>query len=165
MRIELSFFLFATFSNWRYIRDIKSAYTGWLVFFLFPIWILLPFFFILIALRIGTRIFRDIFKELDGSRKEDFRIAGSGREWLQNLRSPKQKKPRSLEAQIFRLAYKLKGRVTLSDIVLETGLSLKEAEDTVTTMVDGLRICMEVDDRGLVIFEFPEIIYRFEGKM
>jgi len=164
LRIGLSLFLFATFSDWRYIRDIKSAYTGWVVFFFFPFWILLPFFFILIALRIGTRIFRDIFKELDGSRKEDFRIPGSGREWLQNLRSLKQKKPQSLEAQIFRLAYKLKGRVTLSDIVLETGLSLKEAEDTVTVMVDGLRVSMEVDDRGLLIFEFPEIISRFKGE-
>jgi len=133
------------------------------VVFLFPFWILLPFFFILIALRIGTRIFRDIFKELDGSRRENFRIAGSGREWLQNLKFPKQKKPQSLEAQIFRLAHKLKGRITLSDIVLETGLSLKEAENTVTSMVDGLRVSMEVDDRGLVIFEFPEIISRFEG--
>ena len=132
------------------------------MFFIFPFWILLPFFFILIALRIGTRVFRDIFKELDGSHREDFRIAGSGREWLQNLRSPKQKKPQSLEAQIFRLAYKLKGRVTLSDIVLETGLSLKDAEEKVTGMIDGLRISMEVDNRGLVIFEFPEIISRFE---
>ena len=68
-----------------------------------------------------------------------------------------------MEAYIFRLAYKMKGRVTLSDVVLETGLNLKSAEETMNSMVDNVRVCMEVDERGWVVYEFPEIISRFEG--
>ena len=68
-----------------------------------------------------------------------------------------------LESAVFSLAYRLRGRITLSDIIVETGLGMKEAEDVIGGMVDGIRVRMEVTEDGLVIYEFPEIIARFEG--
>ena len=69
----------------------------------------------------------------------------------------------SQDARIFKLAYKLKGRVTLSDIVVDTGLSLQDAEQLIESMVDNAHVRMEVDDKlGTVTYEFPEIIRRFE---
>jgi hypothetical protein len=66
------------------------------------------------------------------------------------------------QAELFRLANKLKGRLTVSDIVVATGLSVSEAEALAESMVDGIRVRMEVDDRGIVTYEFPEIIRRYE---
>ena len=67
------------------------------------------------------------------------------------------------EHQIFRLADKLKGRLTVSDVVVHTGLGIHEAEEAMNQIVDGYRVKMEVDDRGIVLYEFPEIIARYEG--
>jgi hypothetical protein len=69
----------------------------------------------------------------------------------------------SQDARIFKLAYKLKGTVTLSDIVVETGMTLHDAQQVVESMVDNAHVRMEVDDQlGTVTYEFPEIIRRFE---
>lgn len=67
------------------------------------------------------------------------------------------------ESRVFRLAYKNRGRITLSDIVLETELGLKDAEEIIEEMIDGVHVRMEVREDGLVVYEFPEIIARFEG--
>lgn len=69
---------------------------------------------------------------------------------------------RPQEGELFKIAQKYKGRITISDIVLETGMSIKEAEALVEPLVDGLHIRMEVSDKGFVIYEFPEIIARFD---
>ena len=69
----------------------------------------------------------------------------------------------SEDAKIFKLAYKLKGRVTLSDIVVETGMNLQDAQRVVESMGDNAHVRMEVDENlGTVTYEFPEIIRRFE---
>ena len=67
-----------------------------------------------------------------------------------------------IEASIFKLAKELKGRLTVSDIVIGTNLGLKDAERVIDGMVDGAHVTMEVSDSGRVIYEFPEIIARFE---
>lgn len=66
----------------------------------------------------------------------------------------------SLAASIFRLANRLGGRLTLSDIVIETGMDPKQAEKFIESMIDGIRIRMEVDEKGIVYYEFPEILAR-----
>ena len=43
-------------------------------------------------------------------------------------------------------------------------MSIREAEEAINRMVDGLLVRMEVEDRGMVIYEFPEIISRFENE-
>ncbi len=70
----------------------------------------------------------------------------------------------SIEAKIFRLADEMKGRLTVSDVVIGTNLGLKEAEEIIDSMVDGAHVTMEVRDNGRVVYEFPEIIARYEDE-
>jgi hypothetical protein len=134
------------------------------MFFLFPFGILIPALLIFLLFRFGGRILGDFFRGTDERERRggwldgDSPTRSQGR--LGGLGAFRQQ---SLESRIFRVAYKRKGRLTISDVVLETGLSIKEAEETVNAMVDGIRVRMEVDERGLVVYEFPEIMARFEG--
>jgi hypothetical protein len=68
----------------------------------------------------------------------------------------------SMHSKIMRLALDKGGTLTVTDVVMETGLSIKEAEETLSNMVDGLRIKMEVRDSGIIVYEFPEIMRRTE---
>jgi len=131
------------------------------MFFLFPFGILIPFLFVFLALRFGSRLLQDFRRggRLD-SQGRWVPGAGAGNP-LDVFRAPR---GQSLEARIFRAANKQRGRLTVSDVVIETGLGIKEAEELINGMVDGLRVRMEVDERGLVVYEFPEIIARFEGQ-
>src|SRR6056297_713099 len=68
----------------------------------------------------------------------------------------------SEQVTLYKLAYKLEGRITVSDIVIETGMEVKEAEELIQSMVDNQRVRMEVDENGMLVYEFPEIIARLE---
>lgn len=133
------------------------------MFFLFPFGILIPALLIFLALRFGSRLFSEFFRNVDGGQQRRGWLGSDGPRDGSGWRSVGPVREQNLEARIFRVAFKRKGRLTVSDIVLETGLSIKEAEGAVNTMVDGVRVRMEVDDRGLVVYEFPEIIARFES--
>jgi hypothetical protein len=109
-------------------------------------------------LRIGPRLFRGLFRELEERRDYDSVLSFPTGRKRKRLR-----KPNDTESAIFNLAYRLKGRITLSDVIIETGLGMKEAESVINRMLDGIRVRMEVDDSGLVVYEFPEIIARFKG--
>ena len=50
---------------------------------------------------------------------------------------------------------------TLTSELGKLQLNLKEAEEVINRMVDEIRVRMVVDEKGLVIYEFPEIIARF----
>ena len=80
-----------------------------------------------------------------------------------NERSLSDNAPRSLtpddsDAVIYRLAKKLKGRVTVSDVVVATGMSSDQAEQLLQKMVDGTRVRMEVSSEGMVLYEFVELM-------
>jgi len=119
---------------------------------------LFPALFILLIFRFGMRFFNDLlnspgrFNTWDRWRLYD-------RRGFPNL-----PRSRSIEGRIFRAALKHSGRLTVSDIVLETDLGIREAEEQINGMVDGTHVCMEVREDGLVVYEFPEIISRFENK-
>ena len=68
----------------------------------------------------------------------------------------------SLHSKIMRLAFDQGGEVTVTDVVMATGLSIKKAEEELNDLVDGLRIKMEVRDSGIIVYEFPEIMKRNE---
>ncbi len=68
----------------------------------------------------------------------------------------------SQQVSIYKLAYRLQGRITVSDIVVETGMDAKAAEDLIESMVDNQRVRMEVDADGMLVYEFPEIIARLK---
>ena len=63
----------------------------------------------------------------------------------------------SIETSIYRLAAKLGGTITVSDVVTDMGIEPKKAEKMLESMADGVRIRMEVDDSGIVYYEFPEL--------
>jgi len=68
----------------------------------------------------------------------------------------------SQQVSIYKLAYRLQGRITVSDIVVETGMDAKAAEELIQSMVDNQRVRMEVDSDGMLVYEFPEIIARLK---
>jgi hypothetical protein len=67
----------------------------------------------------------------------------------------------SLRVAVYKLAYRLKGTVTVSDIVVETGLDVEEAEKLIQSMVDHQRVRMEIKEDGMILYEFPEIRARY----
>jgi hypothetical protein len=128
------------------------------MFFWWPFGILIPGLFIFLIFRFGMRFFDEMFHNRNRlSAGDRWRLYEQS--WIRSAGS----RSRSIENRIFRAAYKRKGRLTVSDIVLETDLSIKEAEEVLNGMVDGTHVRMEVLDNGLVVYEFPEIIARFSG--
>jgi hypothetical protein len=130
--------------------------------FFFPFGFLLAIVGIFIAVRFGLRLFHNFFRGIDQGGSEERQVSEE-RSWLPpEWRSLGQRPVQNLQAKVFRIAYRRKGRITVSDVVIETSLGLKEAEELLNGMVDGLRVRMEVDPNGMVFYEFPEIISRFE---
>jgi len=131
--------------------------------FFFPFGFLLVIVGIFIAVRFGLRLFHNFFRGIDQGGSEERQLPGE-RSWLPpEWRSLGNRPVQNLQAKVFRIAYRRKGRITVSDVVIETSLGLKEAEELLNGMVDGLRVRMEVDpNNGMVFYEFPEIISRFE---
>ena len=82
--------------------------------------------------------------------------AGPGGNW----RTSEEATSARLENRIFRLAYRLGGRLTVSDLLVDTNLTSAEAERVLGDLVDNSRVTIEVRDDGLVFYEFPEIIDR-----
>jgi len=121
---------------------------------------LIPVLIILFFARVIPGLFRGFFREIEVRKiYRDQRISRR-RKQGENQRHLRDRKPKNIEGVIFNLAYTLKGKITLSDIIIETGLSMKETENTINQMVDGIRVRMEVNDQGMVVYEFPEIIAR-----
>ena len=87
-------------------------------------------------------------------------IAGSYRDVGKNLKDADQ----SIQNQILRLAFKKRGILTVTDVVLETGTPMRKAEEILNDMVDGYRVNMQVNNSGIIVYEFAEIINREEMK-
>lgn len=62
----------------------------------------------------------------------------------------------STERQIYQLARKNGGRVTVSDLVADVGVSAAQAETQLQSMTDESRVRMEVSEDGVVSYTFPE---------
>ena len=81
--------------------------------------------------------------------------------WLPLQRRPPPAPP-DIEARVFRLANKRRGRIMVSDAVIELGLSIHQAEELLNSLVDGQRVRTQLSPNGLVVYEFPEILSRFQ---
>ncbi len=128
--------------------------------FFFPFNFLFLVFFFVFGLRIIRFILRAVSRDLhpgpDRSNGiERWRRADAVGPWTGNVL-------RNREARIFQLAFRNRGRITVSDVVIETGMDPKQTEELLNGMVDGTRVRMEVSERGFVYYEFPELIARFE---
>jgi len=88
--------------------------------------------------RIGT---------FDGSRREG--IHSRGNRTLSGAKS-------ASAPEIFRLAKRYDGVLTVSDVVSELGIDPKEAEALLEGLTDGQRVDMQVDDDGVVRYVFRE---------
>ena len=62
------------------------------------------------------------------------------------------------QGRVFRLAKKRDGRLTVSDVVLGTGVSIKKAEKFMEDLVDGTHVTLEIEAEGRIVYLFPEII-------
>jgi len=131
--------------------------------FFFPFGFLISILLIFFAVRVGMRFFQRFFGDNPEPGAGKLPQGRGSWSWLPaEWRGLGGRSPQALEAKIFRIAYRRKGRITVSDVVIEVGIAIKEAEELLNGMVDGMRVRMEVDPSGMVIYEFPEIIARFE---
>lgn len=67
---------------------------------------------------------------------------------------PATRRPSATE--IFRLAKRNAGALTVSDVVSELGADPKDAEELLDGLTDGRRVDMEVDSNGVVRYVFRE---------
>jgi hypothetical protein len=67
-----------------------------------------------------------------------------------------------VEGRVYGLAYRLGGRLTVSDVVIETGLGTREAEQLLDGMADETHVRVQVTDDGRIRYEFPEILDRIQ---
>ncbi len=129
--------------------------------------LLVPALLAFAVLRLGTTIFRRIQDESEEDRRH-LRGRGDGvhRYAADEGVATERRAPfgmqnpfgrRSLDSRVFRLAYRNGGRVTVSQVVMETGMSLEQTEAYLDQLCDGVRVRMEVSDGGLVTYEFPEL--------
>jgi hypothetical protein len=132
------------------------------VFFLFgfPFVFFLPIFLLFLAVRAGLWMLRPP----EHGRHGVIGSAGDERELLAQYYAGgyAHRYTRDRQVQLFKLAFRLGGRLTVSDIVIETGLGVQEAEAVIEAMVDNTHVNMEVNDDGMVVYEFPEIIARMK---
>lgn len=123
------------------------------MFFFGPFFGILPLIFLILVARGVAGMMRGRGNYIPGYDYEHH---------LDDLQGPGDQRERELRIKIFKLAYKQKGRITVSDIIAETGLAGDEAESVIQGMVDNSRVRMEILESGVVVYEFPEIISRFE---
>lgn len=72
--------------------------------------------------------------------------------------TPELKGQENHQTQIFRLAQSMGGRLSLSEVIIETGLGVREAEQILDNLVDGIHVSLEIDDSGRVYYVFSELI-------
>ena len=131
----------------------------------FGFFTLLPVLFIFLVLHLVRVALRDTRgqRRTEAGRSE----AVWGSDYRERIAAPREQ-PHSgrrenrgrLENRVFRLAYRLGGRLTVSDLVVDLDFGIEEAESFLSRLVDSTRVTMEVRDDGLVYYEFPEIIAR-----
>ena len=125
-----------------------------------PFYFIFPLIMFFVVARVAARFIRGISRPPHRDLTDAF---GVPQEAYRKDPRPLIRGKGSDESRIFKLALRLKGRLTVSDVVIETGLNLQQAEELLESLVDSVHVRMEVDDRGLVTYEFPEIIRRLEG--
>ena len=119
----------------------------------FGFFTLLPILFIFLVLH----LVRVALRETRNQRRPEAPWGRDHREPMTVREAPRRGR---LENRVFRLAYRLGGRLTVSDLVVDLDFSIMEAGSFLSQLVDSTRVTMEVRDDGLVYYEFPEIIAR-----
>lgn len=63
-----------------------------------------------------------------------------------------------MQVALFRLAKRRGGKLTLSDVIIETGLGIHDAEALMNALVDNVYIRLEITENGGIVYEFPELM-------
>jgi len=130
-------------------------------FYITPVFAII---FVIFGVKIIRKIIKTISSNIDDTSSQSRININDNPKIVPNSQQStiiRRKAASQLEVKIFRLADKQKGKITVSDIVLDTGIGIKEAEEFINNMVDGLHVRMEVTDSGSVIYEFPEIAAKY----
>ena len=61
---------------------------------------------------------------------------------------------------MLKLASHRGGTLTVTEVAADLDLSLPAAESVLIGMDDGFRVCSEITDEGVLIYEFPEVLHR-----
>jgi hypothetical protein len=64
---------------------------------------------------------------------------------------------RSLQTRVLHVAAARGGQITATDVAADLEVTLAAAERVLFSLDDGFRVCSDVTDEGLLIFDFPEI--------
>lgn len=64
------------------------------------------------------------------------------------------------EAEVLRLAKRRDGRLTVIEVVAETGMDAAKAQDTLTSLVTQGLGDLDLDEPGAIVYEFPDIVGR-----
>ncbi len=64
------------------------------------------------------------------------------------------------EKQVILLAIRFKGKLTISDIVMNSKLSSIEAEKLMKLFVDNFVVETKMSDNGVVVYNFPELVVK-----
>jgi hypothetical protein len=64
-----------------------------------------------------------------------------------------------LQPEVLRLAAQRKGRLTVTEVASSLGWALPRAEKVLNSLDDGLRVRSEVTDEGVIVYEFPEVMF------
>jgi hypothetical protein len=91
-------------------------------------------------------------------RRSDHKNRNEGYNENRRKKGPITSSEKLSDKTIFTLAERNKGILTLSDIVINTGASLTEAEDYMKHLTDGVYVRMNITNNNSIIYEFPELI-------
>ncbi len=84
-------------------------------------------------------------------------IAGLFRK-KEKLPAPDDTRKKDIEKEILKLASRSKGKITALQAASETTLSIDEAKQTLDDLVKNGYASLEVEENGLLVYEFPELI-------
>lgn len=79
---------------------------------------------------------------------------------LRALRERREAVSAAMERQVLRLAARSDGTLTVTEVAASLDLSLPAAEKILIAMDDGFRVRSEITDRGVIVYEFPEVKHR-----
>ncbi len=127
------------------------------MFFFGPLAMLFPFLVVLIMVRLASSLF---FQGEQGRPRGSYDARRTlFPEYYQRLGSSNT----DSQARVFQAARKLGGSLTVSDVVIELGIGIEEAEQLLSSMVDSSRVRVDVSEHGLLVYDFPEVRARLSA--
>ncbi|MFW5800139.1 MAG: NINE protein [Spirochaetota bacterium] len=95
---------------------------------------------------------------IDGERRYSSNDYDRLNEFKNRVNTKKPKTKEQIERDILNLAKKNNGRLTVTQVAMETDLSLEKAEEHLQNMVKSGYVQLSISDNGVMVYEFLEII-------